>query len=245
MGEESVTLRSVDRAEKAGLTEFGRSQSMRESLLTDGKSPTWDSNMGNMDQIRPGEYLLKILFAEFTSLAEKKIDQVLEPLEKPLNSLRRGEDVVFDRLLNAFGSVAEHCLPSILRTLIDWFERQLSASSDRIECRNLKICATDSQSKASGKYTAEAIEKFQQMFILEKRDLAVEFIFCLVLIEVLKQLSVHPGHEDLTGYIENVAFKHFKYRETSHLDPNLQNINIIADLYAEVIGVMVCIISFG
>lgn len=47
----------------------------------------------------------------------------------------------------------------------------------------------------------------------ERRDLAVEFIFCLALIEVLKQLPFHPGHEDLVTYIENLCFKHFKYRE--------------------------------
>ncbi len=47
----------------------------------------------------------------------------------------------------------------------------------------------------------------------EKRDLAVEFIFCLVLIEVLKTLSVHPGHEDLVRHIEDICFKHFKYRD--------------------------------
>lgn len=48
---------------------------------------------------------------------------------------------------------------------------------------------------------------------MERRDLAVQFILCLVLIEVLKQLPVHPGHEDLVNYIENLAFKNFKYRE--------------------------------
>lgn len=47
----------------------------------------------------------------------------------------------------------------------------------------------------------------------ERRDLAVEFLFCLALIEVLKQLVYHPGHEDLVHYIENVAFKRFNYKE--------------------------------
>jgi len=47
----------------------------------------------------------------------------------------------------------------------------------------------------------------------ERRDLAVEFIFCLALIEVLKQLPFHPGHEDMVTFIENLCFKHFKYRE--------------------------------
>jgi hypothetical protein len=60
----------------------------------------------------------------------------------------------------------------------------------------------------------------------------------LVLIEVLKQLSLHPGYEELTNHIENLAFKHFVFRESAQNDPNLQNINMIADLYAEVIGVL-------
>ncbi len=48
-----------------------------------------------------------------------------EPLERPLSkSLQRGEEAQFDQLLTAFGSVAEHCLPSILRTLFLWYERQ-------------------------------------------------------------------------------------------------------------------------
>ena len=39
-------------------------------------------------------------------------------------SLQRGEDSTFDQLLLAFGCVAEHCLPSLLRTLFAWYDRQ-------------------------------------------------------------------------------------------------------------------------
>lgn len=46
-------------------------------------------------------------------------------MDKPLSkSLQRGEDPHFDQLLSAFGSVAEHCLPSLLRTLFAWYEIQ-------------------------------------------------------------------------------------------------------------------------
>ncbi len=46
--------------------------------------------------------------------------------EKQLSKvLQRGEDPQFDQLLSAFGSVAEHCLPSILKALFNWYERQL------------------------------------------------------------------------------------------------------------------------
>ena len=218
---------------------YSRMMSLDSAML----EPTSYRTSSTVGTAKPGEIVLKLLFSKFATLAERKIDQVLhtEPLEKPLSkSLQRGEDAVFDRLLVAFGSVAEHCLPSILRTLIAWYERQLAVTSGLIEQRPFKLIhATDSQSKASGKNTAEALRDLDRQFLIEKRDLAVEFIFCLVLIEVLKQLSLHPGHEDLTGYIEGLAFKHFKFKERSHADPNLQNIDIVADLYAEVIGVMV------
>ncbi len=90
-------------------------------------------------------------------------------------------------------------------------------------------------------------------------------MFCLVLIEVLHQLPFHPGHEDLINYIENVSFKHFKYREgwvffvrnvnkslpkefavtrpnaiyfRVQTGPNASNIHTLADLYAEVISIL-------
>ncbi|KAI1301913.1 Protein furry -like protein-like [Halotydeus destructor] len=193
------------------------------------------------EDVKPGEFVLRNLFTEFTILAEKKIETVLtvEPLEKPLSkSLQRGEDLVFDQLLTAFGSVAENCLPSLLRTLFAWYEIQLAASQEILELRS-KGSTTDSQSKATGKTSIEASEKEELLLMLEKRDLAIEFIFCLVLIEILKQLPLHPGHEDLISYVEMLAFKHFKYRESIQQDPNIQSINIVADLYAEVIGVLV------
>lgn len=60
---------------------------------------------------------------------------------------------------------------------------------------------------------SESIECKDIEALQDRRDLAIEFMFCLVLIEVLHQLPFHPGHEDLIAYIENVSFKHFKYRE--------------------------------
>ncbi len=81
----------------------------------------------NIDpDIRPGEFVMRSLFAEFTLTVDKKISSIMtEPLDKPLaKSLQKGEDTHFDQILSAFGSVAEHCLPSILKTLFAWYERQ-------------------------------------------------------------------------------------------------------------------------
>lgn len=49
-------------------------------------------------------------------------------------------------------------------------------------------------------------------------QLAVDFIFCHVLIEVLKQLSYHPGYDSLIDRIVDMAFTRFKLgdRYVSH-----------------------------
>lgn len=92
----------------------------------------------NVDtNIKPGEYVMRTLFADFTVQAERKMEEVMNELEKPLMKiLQRGEDPQFDQLLIVFGSVAEHCLPSILKALFAWYVRQVGV---------LDINATDSK----------------------------------------------------------------------------------------------------
>lgn len=92
----------------------------------------------NVDtDIKPGEYVMRTLFADFTVQAERKMEEVMIEPEKPLMKiLQRGEDAQFDQLLIAFGSVAEHCLPSILKALFAWYNRQIGV---------LDINATDSK----------------------------------------------------------------------------------------------------
>ncbi|VVC32584.1 Hypothetical protein CINCED_3A005220 [Cinara cedri] len=184
----------------------------------------------NVDtDIKPGEYVMRTLFADFTVQVERKMEEVMIEPEKPLMKiLQRGEDAQFDQLLIAFGSVAEHCLPSILKALFAWYDRQIGV---------LDINATDSK-KIELKGKNDTIDNKEMEVMGERRDLAVEFIFCLALIEVLKQLPFHPGHEDLVTYIENLCFKHFKYREGAQSCPNAPNIHMVADLYAEVLGVL-------
>ncbi|KAF4012968.1 hypothetical protein G4228_004399 [Cervus hanglu yarkandensis] len=178
--------------------------------------------------VKPGEYVIKSLFAEFAVQAEKKIEVVMaEPLEKPLSrSLQRGEDLQFDQLISSMSSVAEHCLPSLLRTLFDWYRRQNGAEDESYEYR------PRSSTKSKGDE-----QQRERDYLLERRDLAVDFIFCLVLVEVLKQIPVHPVPDPLVHEVLNLAFKHFKHKE-GYSGTNTGNVHIIADLYAEVIGVL-------
>ncbi|XP_064916923.1 protein furry homolog-like isoform X7 [Columba livia] len=186
------------------------------------------SNITIDPDVKPGEYVIKSLFAEFAVQAEKKIEVVMaEPLEKLLSrSLQRGEDLQFDQLISSMSSVAEHCLPSLLRTLFDWYRRQNGTEDESYEYR------PRSSTKSKGDD-----QQRERDYLLERRDLAVDFIFCLVLIEVLKQIPVHPVPDPLVHEVLNLAFKHFKHKE-GYSGTNTGNVHIIADLYAEVTGVL-------
>ncbi|KFO94198.1 Protein furry homolog-like, partial [Buceros rhinoceros silvestris] len=141
-------------------------------------------------------------------------------------SLQRGEDLQFDQLISSMSSVAEHCLPSLLRTLFDWYRRQNGTEDESYEYR------PRSSTKSKGDD-----QQRERDYLLERRDLAVDFIFCLVLIEVLKQIPVHPVPDPLVHEVLNLAFKHFKHKE-GYSGTNTGNVHIIADLYAEVTGVL-------
>uniref|UniRef100_A0A671Y0N2 FRY microtubule binding protein n=1 Tax=Sparus aurata TaxID=8175 RepID=A0A671Y0N2_SPAAU len=175
---------------------------------------------------KPGEYVLKSLFANFTNVSERKIRIIMaEPLEKPLTkSLQRGEDPQFDQLISTMSSLAEYCLPSILRTLFDWYKRQNGLEEELHEYRP----RANTKSKN---------DEQQKDYLLERRDLAIDFIFSLVLIEVLKQMPLHPVLDSLVNEVINLAFKHFRYKEGYH-GPNTGNMHTVADLYAEIIGVL-------
>ncbi|XP_074842355.1 protein furry homolog isoform X7 [Carettochelys insculpta] len=175
---------------------------------------------------KPGEYVLKSLFVNFTTQAERKIRIIMaEPLEKPLTkSLQRGEDPQFDQVISSMSSLSEYCLPSILRTLFDWYKRQNGIEDESHEYKP----RTSTKSKS---------DEQQRDYLMERRDLAIDFIFSLVLIEVLKQIPLHPVIDSLVHDVINLAFKHFKYKE-GYLGPNTGNMHIVADLYAEVIGVL-------
>lgn len=84
-------------------------------------------------------------------------------------------------------------------TLLAWHKRQLSDSEIKSDMKRVE------------KIVNKAIVDNESQLL--RRESAVEFIFCLALIEILKQLPFHPGHENIVKCIENQAFKHFKYRE--------------------------------
>ena len=58
------------------------------------------------------------------------------------------------------------------------------------------------------------VSRREKDYLTERQELTIDFIFCLVLIEVLTKLSVHPVPESFIHTIEDYAFKHFKQQES-------------------------------
>ena len=62
--------------------------------------------------------------------------------------------------------------------------------------RAAQQAATTSKIAASAAASVPGTEKD---YLQQRRDLAVEFLFCLCLVEVLKQFHYHPGNDDLVS----------------------------------------------
>uniref|UniRef100_A0A5K3EZ18 MOR2-PAG1_N domain-containing protein n=1 Tax=Mesocestoides corti TaxID=53468 RepID=A0A5K3EZ18_MESCO len=63
-----------------------------------------------------------------------------------------------------------------------------------------------------------------------------DILYCQVLTSVLKQLPYHPGHDEIINKILDQAFKRFEYKENLQSRRNAENINLVADMYAKVVG---------
>ncbi|XP_076807227.1 protein furry homolog-like isoform X2 [Clavelina lepadiformis] len=189
--------------------------------------------MSNPNVVVAGEFVLHDLFYEFSCQVKKKVDALFADEGIPdakhiMKSLQRGEDGQFDQLLGALGCVAEHCLPSLLETLFEWFNQQIPNFKVKYEGKSSR---SSIKSKSDSSHKDEDVKK-------ELREMAIAIVFCLVLIEVLQQLPVHPLKEGQIQHILSLAFTHFRNAAMFSTDSTNNRSQIVADLFAEVLGVM-------
>ncbi|EFO98013.1 CRE-SAX-2 protein [Caenorhabditis remanei] len=152
---------------------------------------------------------------------ERKLNTVTEeePIEKMLNkTLQRGGDLYFDNLCHTLHGLSEICLPPILKILVEWHE---------------KYDESLSLSMLSPNITPDLRLK------LAKKLLAVNYLFCLVLIEILPQVEFHlPQCDPLVKKVLEICFKNVQYREPSTVGINKTNHLVVAETYGEVLGVL-------
>uniref|UniRef100_A0A915AQL7 Cell morphogenesis protein N-terminal domain-containing protein n=1 Tax=Parascaris univalens TaxID=6257 RepID=A0A915AQL7_PARUN len=172
--------------------------------------------ISNIDYtVLPSQFAVKSLLGDLFGLFDRKLQSVLddEHPEKLLSKcLQIGDDTYMDNLMRALNGVCEHCLPSVLSTTIQWYEKQLALTSDETGDKRVRF---------------------------DKRQLAVHYLLCVVLIEILPQIHFFPeACEQSVSYIVTLAFKEVSYRDPGTLGLNYNNFLSVAERYAEVLGVL-------
>ncbi|PIC39377.1 hypothetical protein B9Z55_011085 [Caenorhabditis nigoni] len=179
-------------------------------------------NLGQLDLTQlSGPFVGQTALMDLFNIFERKLHIVTEeePLEKMLNkTLQRGGDPYFDNLCHTLHGLSEICLPPILKILVEWHE---------------KYDESLSLSMLSPSVTTEIRLK------LAKKLLAVNYLFCLVLIEILPQVEFHlPQCDPLVKKVLEICFKNVQYREPSTVGINKTNHLVVAETYGEVLGVL-------
>lgn len=119
-------------------------------------------------------------------------------------SIKRCDDAYLENLLRTLGSVSEVCLPSILDALVKWYEDQINSRQ-----RVTKLVNSLLNLVKPIIYFSENKER------TEKALLTINYLFCIILIELLPQLHFHPTDcQQYVNYILNLSF-----REIAKADP--------------------------
>ncbi|VDK63731.1 unnamed protein product [Onchocerca ochengi] len=161
----------------------------------------------------PGHFAVKSLLQELFIIFDRKIHSIEDgDIERNINkTLQIGDDTCIENNLRVLNMLCEHCLPSVLSTLINWYEKQLKCFEELSE----KTAKSDEQ------------------------RLTINYLFCVVLIEVLPQLHFFPTVcDNSVSYIVALAFDEVAYRELSTYGSNYNNYLLVAERYAEVLGVL-------
>ncbi|CAI5444119.1 unnamed protein product [Caenorhabditis angaria] len=168
-----------------------------------------------------GSFVGQSTLLDLFNMFERKLNSVIEdePIEKLLNkTLQRGGDMYFDNLCRTLHGVSEVCLPAVLKNLLIWYEKYE-------ETLSLSMLATGLSNENRNK--------------LVKKLLAINYLFCLVLIEILPQVEFHlPQCDVYIKKILDICFRNVQYKEVAQLGINNTNHLVVAETYGEVIGVL-------
>lgn len=163
---------------------------------------------------------MNLVMLNFIQLSSKKFEQIIngDKREKRLKEcIQKTDDPLLDQQIQTMGHVAEHCLPSLVRTLLIWHDSQIS-NLNFLKIEQLNLYKQNIEAAQASGSSSKTITKVKQQLILkkqerdlvdERKELVIHAILCIFLIEILKQLPFHPGNDDLLGYIIDLSFKRF------------------------------------
>ncbi|PAV74805.1 hypothetical protein WR25_11823 [Diploscapter pachys] len=165
-----------------------------------------------------GLYACQSVLADLFAHFDRKIQQIVEeePIEKLINkTVQRGADAYLDNLCHTLHAISEVCLPAVLKSLIDWHQKMEYSIKDKITPAN------------------------EARHVMSKKLLAVNYLMCLVLIEVLPQVEFHLDVcQSQIKTLLDLSFIQVQYKDPAALGVNNANYLVVAETYGEVIGVI-------
>ncbi|KJH50768.1 hypothetical protein DICVIV_03115 [Dictyocaulus viviparus] len=164
-----------------------------------------------------GSFAGQSVLLDLFGLFERKLQSIVEeePVEKLINkTLQRGGDPYFDNLCHTLHGISELCLPSVINALIKWHQEMEQKIKNDLTSSN-------------------------ENRVLVKKLLAANYLFCIVLIEILPQVEFHLSTcEQQVKYILDRSFVQIQYKDPTTLGVNNTNSLVVSETYAEVIGVL-------
>ncbi|KAL6050877.1 hypothetical protein QOT17_019533 [Balamuthia mandrillaris] len=194
------------------------------------------SSKSPKDKETPADYVFKSLLGEFKEQARRKIEEIMafgiEEASQLAQVFDPVEDPIFHQLVQSLGELSSSHVPVLIRALLNW------RSSQHVVAGTLRpLAQKESGSKMSVK---EGI-----LLLEERHKLAVDYIFCTVLLSLL--ITSQPGSLDeaICTQLETLCFEHFKPHEkqSKGLDSEFSkalfaNRKEIPELYARILGIL-------
>lgn len=234
---------------RASVEEDGRPQwGAALTLKADEKIKRSSSPRGSIivkDKDTPSDFIFKTLLGEFKDLARKKIEDIMTERIDTISLLSdvfdAAEDPIFSQLVEALSQLSENCVPFLIRALINWKSNQQFLASQTFK-------PPAGLAKVSAKDTIQVLD--------ERLKLAVEYIFGITLLAVLKHSSAKDTlgwlesgsglDEDLAAQLETMCFEHFRpgvEKPSKSVDSGLlkalsANRREIPELYAQILGLL-------
>lgn len=130
-----------------------------------------------VEKKKPGEYVMQLVMLNFVQLTSKKFEQVIsgDKKDKRLKeSLLKMDDLQLDQLVQTIGNVAEQCLPSQVRFLLTWHEKQIQNLTHMKQMQQVQQAEQMNQASAS----KIPLKTRQQQLIQAKQLVLKFFCFC-------------------------------------------------------------------
>ncbi|VDK52854.1 unnamed protein product [Anisakis simplex] len=178
----------------------------------------------------PSEFAVKSLLQELFAVFEKKLQNIMddEQSDKILSRcLQIGDDTYVDNLMKALNGLCEHCLPSVLSTIIQWYGTQIELSSDEI---GTSVGTNYNNVLSVAERYAEVLGVLSQ-----SHSLLIQNTFLSQLSELKKETPITPNTvNNIIALLMAMKFFRVKTNEVSDFELGIRFLDELGQYYLEV-----------